>query len=160
MKPAILIINGPGLDDPGDCDGSSDESLTLPAIRRACEELSDELGVQLDFRQTNDQDRLFEWIAGESEAFDGVIINPIAGSSSATLNIDGYRSAIQALAKHGKTIVEVRIGNIYKQSAESTESLHEPEADMGFICGFGINGYLLALRAMSVRLMNNGQNAA
>ena len=152
MKPSILIINGPGLDDLSDYDGNSYGDLTLPMIRDASAALCDKLGIRLDFRQTEDQDEMFHWIARDSEEFDGVIINPVGYARSATVSIGIYRSAIQVIARLKKPVIEVHINNIYRQSAEITQPLHEPEGDMGFICGFGLNSYLAAIRAIKMRL--------
>jgi 3-dehydroquinate dehydratase-2 len=152
LKPSILIINGPGLDDLSDYDGNSYGGLTLSMIRDAANALCEELGIRLDFRQTEDQDKMFQWIARESEQFDGVIINPVGYSRSATVSIGIYRSAIQVIARLKKPVIEVHINNIYRQSAEITQPLHEPEGDMGFICGFGLNSYLAAIRAIKLRL--------
>jgi len=154
LNPSILIINGPRLDDLSDYDGNSYGGLTLAKIRQACDALCTKLGVRLDFRQTEDQDKMFQWIARESEEFDGVIINPVGYSRAATVSLGIYRSAIQVIARLKKPVIEVHINNIYRQSAEITQPLHEPEGDMGFICGFGLHSYLAAIQAIKSRLDN------
>jgi len=147
MRQKILIINGPGLSDLTDYDGNSYGGLSLQSIREGCEQLCDELEVELDFRQTDDQEEMFQWIAKDSENFDGLIINPIGYSRAATVKLGFFRSAMKVVAHLKRPVIEVHINNIYRQSAEITQPLHEPEGDMGFICGLGMYGYLLAIKA-------------
>jgi 3-dehydroquinate dehydratase-2 len=151
MTYKILVLNGPGLADLGDYDGNSYNGLTLETIRDECTKLCAELGIGLDFRQTEDQDEMFRWIAKDSEAFDGVIMNPVGYSRAATVAFPVYRSAIQMIALLKKPVVEVHINNIYSQSAEITQPVHEPQGDMGFVCGLGVNSYLLGIRAIARR---------
>ena len=155
MRTNILIVNGPGLGDLSDYDGNSYGGLTLQAIREACEKYCDELEVDLDFRQTDDQEEMFQWIAKDSEKFDSLIINPIGYSRAATVELGFFRSAMQVIAHLKKPVIEVHINNIYRQSAEITQPLHEPEGDMGFICGLGLHGYLLAIKASVHRIREN-----
>jgi 3-dehydroquinate dehydratase-2 len=152
LKPSVLVINGQGLDDLSDYDGNSFSGLTLAMIRDASVALCEELGTRLDFRQTEDHDKMFQWIARESEQFDGIIINPGGYSRSATVSNGVYRSALQNVARMKKPVIEVHINNIYREGAEVARPLHEPEGDMGFICGFGLDGYLAAIRAIKMRL--------
>lgn len=152
MKPSILIVNGPGLNDLSDDDGSTHGGLTLTTIRESSDALCTELGIRLDYRQTESQDEMFQWIARESQEFDGVIINPAGYSRSATVSPEIYRSAIQVIARLKKPVIEVHINNIFRQSAEITQPLHEPEGKIGFICGFGLGSYLAAIRAINSRL--------
>ena len=99
MRTKILIINGPGLGDLTDYDGNSYGGLTLPAIRERCEQLCDELQVDLDFRQTDDQEEMCQWIAKASENFDSLIINPVGYSHAASVELGFYRSAMQVVAQ-------------------------------------------------------------
>lgn len=156
MKPSILIINGPGLDDLSDYDGNRYGGLTLTTIREASEALCTELEIRLDFRQTEDQDEMFQWIKQESEEFDGVIINPAGYSRSATVSPRIYRSAIQVIARRKNPVIEIHTNNIYRPGTETTQPLHEPEGNMGFICGFGLDSYLTAIRAVKLRLESRG----
>lgn len=152
MTRKILVLNGPGLADLSAYDGNSYQGLTLEEIRNKCMELCHSLGIELDFRQTEDQDEMFCWIAKESEGYDGVIINPVGYSRAATVSFSVYRSAIQVIALLKKPVVEVHISNIFSQSVEITQPLHEPQGDMGFICGLGVQSYLLGIRSIAHKL--------
>lgn len=155
MKHTVLILNGPGLADLGDYEGNRFSTLTLESISDDCETRCNELGIDLEFRQTEDHDELFRWIAKDSEDFDGVIINPAARAAAAPETADSYRSAIHLVAQLNKPVIEVHIDNIYRRSAENSYSRHEPEGDMGFICGFGKLGYTLAISSLARRFEKN-----
>lgn len=152
MKPTLLILNGPGLGDLSDYSGHWYGDLTLEEIRKDCQGACDELGFGLDFRQTDDQDEMFRWIAKDSETFDGVIINPVGHSREMIMKFERYRSAIQVIASLKKPVIEVHLTNIYREIKDVTQPLHEPEGDMGFICGFGKLSYVMAVRTIAGRL--------
>ena len=145
----LLIINGPGLGDLSDSDRY--DGLTLQALREGCEQLCKELQVDLDFRQTDDQKEMIRWMSEDSANFDSLVINPIADLRAASVESGFYRAAMQGAAQLKKPVIEVHISNIYRQGIEIAQPLHEPDGDMGFICGFGLDGYLLAINASDHR---------
>lgn len=151
----LLVINGPGLADLGNFDGNSYGNLTLEKIQNECAQLCEKLGATLDFRQTDDEDEMFRAIAKDSDDYDALIINPIGYSRAASVEFELYRSAIKMIAQLKKPVIEVHITNIFKQGAEITKPLQVPEGEMGFICGLGINSYLLAIKAVTKRLNDN-----
>jgi len=159
MKQKVLILNGPGLGDLSDFDGNTYGRFSLQDVRNACSDLCEELGLDLDFRQTEDQDEMFRWIARDSENFDGVVINPIGYSRAASVPFPVYRSAIEMIAKLNKAVVEVHLNNIFTERASITQRVYEPEGEMGFVCGLGINSYLLAIRALAHRFRKNAAAA-
>lgn len=152
MKNSILVLNGPGLADLGDYDGKACRGSTLTGIRDACEGLCESLALKLDFRQTEDPDEMFRWIAKDSEDFDGVIINPVGCSRDSTVGHPVYRSAIHMIASLKMPVIEIHVNNIFSQGGEITRPVHEPAGDRGFVCGLGLHGYLLAIRALAHRL--------
>jgi 3-dehydroquinate dehydratase II len=152
MAHRILILNGPGLADPGEYDGDSNRGLTLAKIRDECMRLCHSLGMEADFRQTDDIPEIFEWLAKDSKAFDGVIINPVGYSGAATGIFPAFRSANEMKALLDKPVVEVHTENIFSHGMENTQPVDEPPAHMGFICGLGVHSYLLGIRAIAHRL--------
>lgn len=152
MARKILILNGPGLANLGEYAGHWYGDLTLDGIREDCQAVCDELGLELEFRQTDNQEEMFRWIAKDSEGFDGVVINPVGHSRAMMEMFELYRSAIQIIATLKKPVIEVHISNIFSQVEEVNQRLHEPEGDMGFVCGFGNHSYTLAIRAIDRRL--------
>jgi len=148
----VLILNGPGLADLSNYDGYSYGKLTLERIREECVARCEQLGIEPDFRQTDDEDEMFRWIAKDSESFDALIINPVGYSRAASVEFEMYRSAIKMVAHLKKPVIEVHITNIFQPGAEVTKPLQVPEGEMGFICGLGLHSYLLAIRAIERRL--------
>jgi len=146
---SVLILNGPGLADLKAYRGNWSAELTLDGIRDACAELCSEFGLAMDFRQTDDQQEMYRWIAKDSESFDGVIINPVGHSRAMLMTFELYRSAIQVIANLKRPVIEVHLTNIFRQVEEVNQPLHEPQGDMGFICGFGKLSYVLAIRAIA-----------
>lgn len=152
MSFKLLILNGPGLSDLSRYRGRWFGEMSLDDVRVDCQAVCDELGLELEFRQTDDQDEMFRWIARDSEAFDGVIINPVGHSPEMINTFEKYRSAIQIIADLEKPVVEVHLSNIYREVGDVNQRLHEPEGDMGFVCGLGKSGYVLAVRAIASKL--------
>jgi len=151
-KKTVLVLNGPGLADLSAYSGQWYGDITLEDLRDDCQSACDELGLGLEFRQTDDQDEMFRWIAKDSEAFDGVIINPVGHSRDMMITFELYRSAIQIIANLKRPVIEAHISNIYREIEDITQPLHEPEGDMGFICGFGKLSYVMAIRAIARQL--------
>ncbi len=154
----VLILNGAGLADLAPYKDGHGVTLTLSGIKTECESMCRQLGLVLDFRQTDDPDEMFRWISKDSEAFGGVIINPVGHSRAAIQVFDLYHSAIQKLASLKKPIIEVHLGNVYRQGDDVTGPLLKPVREMGFICGLGKYSYLLALQAIA-RKLNPGAHA-
>ena len=147
----LLILNGPGLADLS-AGGTRYGDLTLEQLQDGCSTHCEQLGLGLDFRQTDDQEKMIRWIAKDSEAFAGLIINPVGHTKAGDVDIDMYRSAIGSIAHLKKPVVEVHMTNIFREGDESTRPLQASEGEMGFICGLGKHSYLLAINAIAKKL--------
>jgi 3-dehydroquinate dehydratase-2 len=150
----LLILNGPGLADLS-IGGERYGNITLEQIRDACSALCNELGMDIEFRQTDDIDKMFRWIAEDSENFSALIINPVGYLAAHTVDFDMYHAAIKMIAHRHKPIVEVHLTNIFRDGAELTKPLQGPEGEMGFVCGLGIHSYLLGIKAVAKRLQHS-----
>jgi 3-dehydroquinate dehydratase-2 len=155
MQPRILIINGPGPGDLGGCDGDGHKGLTLELLRQACRQLCDDLRVDMDFRQADGQEEMIQWIAEDSENFDGLIISPADCSPASTDVPSFYQSVLRDAASLEIPVIEVHTNNIYRNSESKAHPLREPKGEMGFICGFGMHSYLMAIKAIAKRLSGN-----
>ena len=149
---SILILNGPGLADLRDFDGNTYGEMTLGTIEQQCTELCAQLALDVDFRQTDEENEMFRFIARDSEDYDGLIINPIGYSRAASVNFEMFRNAIMLIAHLKKPVIEVHITNIFLPGADITRPLHVPEGNMGFISGLGFHSYLLAIKAINQRI--------
>ena len=152
MPSKILVINGPNAGDRNDPNGVEDSVPALEDIRRACEKHCDDSNIDLDFRQSDDHQVLIEWLQNDSEKFDGLIFNPVIRSAAGSDTSELYDSAMRVIAQSGKPAIEVRLSNIYKRGENNSKQAHKPGCDMGFVCGFGLQGYLVAINAMAQRV--------
>lgn len=147
----LLILNGPGLSDLS-VGGDTRGNLTLEQIRDECSAMCDELGMSLEFRQTDDQDEMDRWIARDSDHFDALIINPAGNVNADSVDADTYLSAIKLMPHQNKPVIEIHLTNTFREKAELTRPLQGPEGSLGFICGLGLHSYLLAIKACAKRL--------
>jgi len=140
----ILVLNGPNLNMLGVREPDVYGFKNLSAIALECEELASELGMAIDFRQSNDEGELVTIIQQAREGFSGLIVNAAAYTHTSIAIHD-------ALKLLDVPVIEVHLSNIYKREAFRHHSYVSPIA-AGVICGFGGHGYLLALQAMRALL--------
>ncbi len=144
MSHPLFVLNGSNLNLLGRREPELYGTTTLVQIRSACESLSAELGLACDFRQTNHEGVLVDWIQEAFEKDAAVIINP-AGFSF------GRVPVLDALKLIRRPVVEVHLTNIHRRPPPYKESLVS-QAATGVICGLGPVGYLLAVRAVAEAL--------
>ena len=145
-NPTILVLNGPNLNLLGLREPEIYGRETLSDIEDACLERAAELGLQLDFRQSNHEGQLVDWIHEARQTADGIILNAGAYSHTSIALMD-------ALAAAELPVVEVHLSNIYRREPFRHHS-YVSRVARGVICGFGGHGYELALTAMA-RLLRN-----
>lgn len=139
--PSILIVNGPNLNMLGVREPAIYGSDTLEDIEQACADRGAELGIAVDFRQSNHEGEIVTWIQGARSAHDGIVINAGALTHTSIAIHD-------ALALAELPVIEVHISNIYKRESFRHHSFIAPVAK-GVICGLGAHGYVLALDALA-----------
>ncbi len=144
----VLVLNGPNLGRLGSREPDVYGTATLDDLRKACGTTAAELGLAVDFRQTDDESQLIAWV---HEAADGrvpIVLNPAAFTH--------YSYALRdALATRTAPLVEVHISNPAAREAFRHNSVVAAVAD-GTIAGFGFGSYLLALRAVAGLLADDG----
>ena len=143
----ILIINGPNLNLLGEREQSQYGSITFDELKKICLEKSKDLGIKIEFFQSNIEGEIVTIIQNAREKYDGIIINA-AGFTHTSVSIR------DALAIYKKPIIELHISNIYKREEFRHKSLISGVVN-GIICGLGTNGYILAINAMQ-ELLKNG----
>ena len=146
MATTVYVLNGPNLNLLGLREPEIYGRETLSDIEEACLERAAELGLQLDFRQSNHEGQLVDWIHEARQTADGIILNAGAYSHTSIALLD-------ALAAAELPVVEVHLSNIYRREPFRHHSYISRVA-RGVICGFGGHGYELALTAMA-RLLHN-----
>ena len=140
MTKKILIINGPNLNLLGDREKSKYGNDTLETVKKKCESHSKSIDVEIKFEQSNVEGEIVTMIQKAKSIFDGIIINA-AGYTHTSVSI------LDALLAIKLPIIEVHITNIYNREEFRSKSLIS-KAAKGIICGFGINGYIMALDSM------------
>lgn len=139
--PSILIVNGPNLNMLGVREPAIYGSDTLEDIEQACSDRAAELGLSIDFRQSNHEGEIVTWIQEARAAHDGIIINGGALTHTSIAIHD-------ALTLAELPVIEVHISNIFKREGFRHHSYVSPVA-VGVICGLGAHGYVLALDAIA-----------
>ncbi len=135
----IFVINGPNLNMLGTRQPEIYGSDTLADIESGCREKAAALGLEIEFFQSNHEGEIVTAIQQARGHFDAVVINPAAYSHTSVAIMD----ALQAC---GMPVVEVHLSNIHRREEFRHFSYVSKAAD-GVICGFGKQGYLLALEA-------------
>ena len=141
MSSTVFVLNGPNLNLLGMREPEIYGRDTLDDVRRACEERAAVLGLNLDFRQSNHEGMLIDWVQEARETAAGLIINP-AGYGHTSIAL------LDALLAAEKPVIEVHLSNIFRRDSYRHHS-YVSLAARGLICGLGLKGYLLALDAMA-----------
>ena len=144
MTKKILIINGPNLNLLGDREKSKYGNDTLETVKKKCESHSKSIDVEIKFEQSNIEGEIVTMIQKAKGIFDGIIINA-AGYTHTSVAI------LDALLAIKLPVIEVHITNIYNREDFRSKSLIS-KAAKGIICGFGVNGYIMALDSMKEHL--------
>ena len=147
MPHRIIIINGPNINLLGEREKSQYGKLTFEELKNKCLSRSSDLKVEIEFYQSNIEGELVTKIQESRNKFDGIIINA-AGFTHTSVSI---RDALEIVKKPK---IELHISNIYKREDFRHKSLISDVVN-GIICGFGVNGYILAINAMH-ELLENG----
>ncbi len=140
IKP-ILVLNGPNLNLLGTREPEIYGRDTLGDIQARCAAHAKTLGLKIDFRQSNHEGDLVDWIQGARKSASGIVINA-AGLTHTSVTL------LDALTAAELPVVEVHLSNIYRRESFRHHS-YISAAATGVICGFGPRGYLLALEAMA-----------
>ncbi|MDP3835357.1 MAG: type II 3-dehydroquinate dehydratase [Hydrogenophaga sp.] len=144
MNDTVYILNGPNLNLLGVREPHVYGSTTLAEVEQLCRRVTAELGLGCEFRQSNHEGVLVDWVQEAREKAAAVVVNP-AGLSFRSIPL------LDALKTLDQPIAEVHITNIHRRDPIYQQSLISLAAT-GVICGFGAFGYELAIRAVAQRL--------
>ena len=139
--PLIAVLNGPNLNMLGTREPEKYGTATLDDVEALCAEAAEELGLAIDFRQTNAEGELVTWVQECRGRAAGIIINP-AGYTTTSIAL------MDALLAVDLPVIEVHITNIHRRE-EFRQHSFVSKAAVGVIAGLGVEGYALAIRAMA-----------
>ena len=142
----ILVLNGPNLNLLGSREPQVYGSQTLADVRQLCADSCAANGFELDFRQSNHEGELVEWLhqAGRAQAagsLAGVILNAGAYTHTSVALHDAIKGT-------GVAVIELHISNVFAREAFRHHSYISPVAK-AVLCGWGVNGYALAIAGLA-----------
>jgi len=140
----LLVLNGPNLNLLGTREPETYGTTNLAEIEADVTAKAANLGYALDFRQTNLEGTLVDWLQEADSMAAGVVLNAAAYTHTSVAIHD-------AVAAISTPVVEVHLSNIF---ARETYRHHSYVSDVaaGVICGFGAHGYILAIDALDSML--------
>ena len=139
MPARLWILNGPNLNLLGEREPEIYGSTTLAAVEATCRAFAEVLEAGLEFRQSNHEGVLVDWIHEARRGADAIIINP-AGYSFHSIPI------LDALKVFARPIIEVHVSNIHARDELHRHSILSG-VSTAVICGLGTYGYILAMQA-------------
>ena len=149
MTNKIIIINGPNLNLLGEREQSQYGSTTFEELKEKCLKKSEEIGLEINFIQSNLEGEIVNIIQKARKEYNAMIINA-AGFTHTSVAIR------DALSLFKKPIIELHISNIYKREEFRHKSLISDIATGG-IFGLGTEGYILAIISMQKILENENR---
>jgi 3-dehydroquinate dehydratase-2 len=149
MNNKIIIINGPNLNLLGEREQSQYGSTTYGQLKENCSKKAKEIGLDVEFAQSNVEGELVNIIQDARKKFDGMIINAAAFTHTSVAIRD-------ALDLFKKPIIELHLSNIYKREEFRHKSLISGVVTGG-IFGLGAEGYILAIISLQKTLHNENR---
>ena len=142
----IIVLNGPNLNLLGEREKKQYGNLTLKEIEKNCKDFANKNNIKLSLFQSNIEGELITQIQNSRNDQNGLIINA-GGYTHTSVAIHDSLKIIKF------PIIELHISNIYNREEFRHKSLISKVAN-GVICGFGAEGYIMALKAMERFLKN------
>jgi 3-dehydroquinate dehydratase II len=139
--PTVFILNGPNLNLLGVREPATYGYDTLADVEQRCLTRAQALDLSIDFRQTNHEGQMVDWIHEAREAADGIIINAGALTHTSVAVLDALNAA-------DLPVIEVHLSNIFRRESFRHHS-YVSLAARGGIFGLGPQGYELALEALA-----------
>jgi 3-dehydroquinate dehydratase II len=142
MAKTIYVLNGPNLNLLGTRQPHIYGRATLADVEKLCQSTAEQYGFALVFRQSNHEGQIVDWInEARSEKAVGLVINPASHTTTSIAILD-------ALLTIDSPVIEVHISNIHARE-EFRRHSYVSLAARAVICGFGINGYALAIAGLA-----------
>ena len=144
MTATVMVLNGPNLNLLGTREPDIYGTETLESIEAACRKRAGDLGLAVEFRQSNNEGDLVDWVQEAGSSHQALIVNAGAYTHTSVALLD-------ALLATELPVIEVHLSNINQREEFRHHSYVSKAAD-GMICGLGGLGYELALESLALRL--------
>jgi 3-dehydroquinate dehydratase-2 len=144
MEHALLILNGPNLNLLGTRQPEVYGTTTLADIEELCQQKAKTLGVSVTCAQSNHEGALVDLIHDARGQYAGIILNAGAYTHTSIALLD-------AIASVEIPTIELHLSNVHARE-EFRHTSYIAKAALGIICGFGAQGYVLAIDALVAHL--------
>ena len=141
MQKPVFVLNGPNLNMLGKREPAIYGTATLEDVRKRTEAHARGRGLAIDFRQSNHEGVLIDWVHEARDAASGILLNAGAFTHTSLALLDALKAA-------ERPVIEVHLSNIFARESFRHHSYISPAA-VGVICGFGVRSYELAIDAMA-----------
>lgn len=148
MAKTIYVLNGPNLNLLGKREPEVYGTDTLDDVRKRTQARADELGLVVDFRQSNREGELVDWIQEARENASAIVINAAGYTHTSVALLDSLQAA-------DLPVIEVHLSNIFRREPFRNHSYISLGAN-GVICGLGVKGYELAIEAVADIIKSQG----
>jgi 3-dehydroquinate dehydratase-2 len=138
----IYVLNGPNLNLLGTREPEKYGRATLADVERLCREAAKRFGLSVEFRQSNHEGAIVDWIQEAArEKAAGIVLNPAAYTTTSVAILDAILAA-------AIPVIEVHITNIHARESFRHDS-YVSRVARAVICGFGVGGYTLAISGLA-----------
>lgn len=144
MTLSLLVLNGPNLNLLGQRQPQVYGKATLADVEALCREAAGRLELDIDFRQSNHEGVLIDWVHEAKGRHHGVVLNAGAFTHTSIALMD-------AIASVELPVAEVHLSNIHRRE-DFRHLSYVSKVALGMICGFGPHGYVLAMEALAAHL--------
>lgn len=145
MPNTLYVLNGPNLNLLGTREPDLYGRATLADVEKVCRAAAQRFGLSVEFRQSNHEGEIVDWIhQARAESAAGLIINPAGYTTTSVAILDALHT-IEA------PVVEVHITNIHAREPFRRHS-YVSRVARGVICGFGVEGYALAITGIAAMI--------
>jgi 3-dehydroquinate dehydratase-2 len=148
MATTVYVLNGPNLNLLGTREPDVYGRTTLKDVEAMCRDAGRRHGFDIVFHQSNHEGALVDWVLeARAKGAAGIVINPAAYTHTSIAILDAVLAA-------NIPTVEVHISNVHARDAFRRHSYISPAAK-AVICGFGVNGYVLAIDGLAAVLTSS-----
>ena len=145
MAKTVYVLNGPNLNLLGSREPEIYGRATLADVEKLCRATAKRHGLAIEFRQSNHEGELIDWIQeARAEKAAGLVINP-AGYGHTSVAI------LDALATLEAPVIEVHVSNIHARESFRRRT-YVSQVARAVLCGFGIHGYALAIDGLAAMI--------